>query len=141
MKTGVAFPDYIQTEKIKRGRRNFLKESYSMRMLLIPLLLFIAVGILFARLFFLQIIKGDYYRDLSNGNRIRTITIHAQRGIIFDRNGKPLVFNEPGFRQTVNGKTRLIGNEEAISLISQGKKDLEIDSLRSILTKIFSATL
>ena len=113
-----------------------------MRALFIPLLLAFAVGILFARLFFLQIVKGKYYRDLSDDNRIRAITIHAQRGIILDRNGNPLVFNVPGFRQTVNGKTRLIGNEEAISLISSGKKNLEIDSLRSYPYKdIFAHTL
>jgi len=131
MKTGVAFPDYIRTEKVRRRDQKFGSEGYSMRALFIPTVLVVAVGILFARLFFLQIVKGSYYRDLSDGNRIRTIAIHAQRGIIFDRNEKPLVFNTPGFRQTVNGKTKLIGNEEAISLISQGKKDLETDSLRS----------
>jgi penicillin-binding protein 2 len=142
MKTGPAFPDYIRTEKIRRRDKGFLRESYPMRILLITLLLAVAVGILFARLFFLQIIKGHYYRDLSDGNRIRTITIHAQRGIIFDRNGKPLVYNIPGFRQIVNGKTRLIENEEAMSLISSGKKDLEIDSLRSYAYKdIFAHVL
>src|SRR3989344_1334092 len=118
MKTGVAFPDYIRTEKVRRRDQKFGSEGYSMRALFIPTVLVVAVGILFARLFFLQIVKGSYYRDLSDGNRIRTIAIHAQRGIIFDRNEKPLVFNTPGFRQTVNGKTKLIGNEEAISLIS-----------------------
>jgi len=131
MKIGPAFPDYIRTEKIRKRDKGFLKDRYSMRMLLIPLLLFIAVGILFARLFFLQIIKGQYYRDLSNGNRIKTIAIHAQRGIIFDRNGRPLVFNIPGFREIVNGKTRIIDNTQALSLIAQGKKDLEIDQFRS----------
>jgi len=142
MKTGVAFPDYIRTEKVRRRNQNFLRESYSMRSLFIPLVLIIFVATLFIRLFFLQIVKGKYYRDLSDDNRIRAITIHAQRGIIFDTNGKPLVFNVPGFRQTVNGKTRLIGNEEAISLISQGKKDLEIDSLRFYPYKdIFAHTL
>jgi len=142
MKTGPAFPDYIRTEKIRRRSQHFLGENYSMRALFIPLLLAFAVGILFARLFFLQIVKGKYYRDLSDDNRIRAITIHAQRGIILDRNGNPLVFNVPGFRQTVNGKTRLIGNEEAISLISSGKKNLEIDSLRSYPYKdIFAHTL
>jgi penicillin-binding protein 2 len=48
-----------------------------------------------------------------------------------DRNGTSLVFNLPGFRENVNGKTVLIPAEQALSLIADGKKDLEIDSLRS----------
>ncbi len=130
MKTGIAFPDYIKTEKTKKGHR-FFEKSYSMRSSFIPLILVVALGIIFARLFFLQIIKGDYYKSLSDGNRIRTVTIYAPRGIIFDRNGRPLVFNVPGFRETVDGKTKIIDNSQALSLIAQGKKDLEIDSLRS----------
>jgi penicillin-binding protein 2 len=42
-----------------------------------------------------------------------------------------LVFNLPGFRENVNGKTVLIPQDQALSLIAAGKKDLEIDSLRS----------
>ena len=123
MKPGIAFPDYIQTEKLKR--------SSGLRAYLLPLLLFLVVAILFARLFFLQVIRGIYYRYLADGNRIKTIIVHAQRGDILDRNGIPLVFNTPGFRETINGKVRVIDNREALSLIAQGKKDLEVESLRS----------
>ena len=135
MKTGIAFPDYIQTEKLKQSRgHNFFPKNYTIRAYLLPLLLFIVVAILLGRLFFLQAIRGIYYRYLADSNRIRTIIVNAPRGIIFDRNGIPLVFNIPGFRQTPpagGGKTRIIDNTEALSLIAQGKKDLEVDSLRS----------
>ena len=135
MKTGIAFPDYIQTEKPKRhSNHNFFSKNYTIRPYLMPLLLFIVVAILLGRLFFLQAIRGIYYRYLADSNRIRTIIVNAPRGIIFDRNGIPLVFNIPGFRQTPpagGGKTRIIDNTEALSLIAQGKKDLEVDSLRS----------
>ena len=56
--------------------------------------------------------------------------IHAPRGIIFDRNGIPLVFNIPGFREEINGKTVQIEQKDALALIAKGKKDLEVDSLR-----------
>jgi len=132
MKTGIAFPDYIQTEKLKRNsRHNFFSKNYTIRAYLLPLLLFLVIAILFARLFFLQVIRGIYYRYLADGNRIRTIIVRSPRGIIFDRSGKPLVFNIPGFRETINGKTRIIDNTEAISLIAKGKKDLKVESLRS----------
>ncbi|EKD64908.1 MAG: Peptidoglycan glycosyltransferase [uncultured bacterium] len=87
--------------------------------------------ILIFRLLYLQIVEGSYYRSLSDENRTRTSTIYASRGVIFDRNGKALVFNVPGFREIVNGKTRVLDNTEALSLIAAGKENLEIDSLRS----------
>ena len=130
VKTGVAFPDYISTEKFKRRGNNFGK-NYSIRSYLMPLILIAAITLIFARLFFLQVIKGSNYRNLSDANRTKTIEIHAPRGIIFDRDGTPLVFNVPGFRQTLNDKTKLIGKNEALKLISQGKSNLEIDSLRN----------
>lgn len=46
--------------------------------------------ILFARLFDLQIIKGEYYRKLSEGNRIERIKIKAERGKILSRGGEVL---------------------------------------------------
>ncbi|MCL4387213.1 penicillin-binding transpeptidase domain-containing protein [Patescibacteria group bacterium] len=86
--------------------------------------------LLFSRLFYLQVLQGSKYRLLSNSNRIRTVIVHAPRGIIFDRNGVPLVFNIPGFREEVNGKTVQIEQKDALSMIAKGKKDLEVDSLR-----------
>jgi len=132
MKTGVAFPDYITSEKPKHGVRRFFDTKHSkMRTPLLPFFLVLLVLIVLCRLFILQIMQGSYYRNLSDSNRIRTVVVHAPRGIIFDRNRVPLTFNVPGFRETVKDKTRLIDSEEAIALIAKGKKDLEIDALRS----------
>jgi penicillin-binding protein 2 len=49
--------------------------------------------VLFTRLWFLQVVKGDYYYDLAENNRIRPIKIRPPRGIIYDRYGRPLVEN------------------------------------------------
>lgn len=130
-KIGPIFGEFITTEKIKR-RGNYhdgpsVKEA---RFYLIPIILVVAISIVILRLFFVQVVQGSYYRTLSDSNRIKTIVVHAPRGVIFDRNGKPLVFNVPGFRQVSEGKTKLIGQDEAIDLIAKGEKNLEIDSLR-----------
>ncbi len=53
--------------------------------------------VLFTRIFFLQIINGDYYRGMAEGNRIRERRVEAKRGIIYDRNNKPLVRNVANF--------------------------------------------
>ncbi|MCL6096301.1 MAG: penicillin-binding protein 2 [Patescibacteria group bacterium] len=129
-KIGVAFPDFISTDKIKKRQRDFDSGNTSMRDLFLPICLIIVVGLVLLRLFYLQILQGGRYRFLSNNNRIRTVIVHAPRGVIFDRNGVPLVFNIPGFRQTLNGKTVQIEQKEALSLIAKGNKNLEVDSLR-----------
>ncbi len=130
VKIGPAFGDYIKLEKSQKHQSHFSK-NYSVRGYLLPVILVLAVVSIVARLFFLQIIKGVNYRNLSDTNRTRTISIHAPRGIIFDRDGVPLVFNVPGFRQTIGDKTALLDKNEALKLISSGKNNLEIDSLRN----------
>lgn len=131
MKLGASFSDSIHTEKRSRIRSSFDSSSFSMRAYIFPLLLAIVGLVLFGRLFFLQVLAGQYYRNLSDNNRIRTQIIHAPRGVIFDRNGKPLVYNVPGYRETVDGKTVLLSKDDALKKIAAGDKHLEVDSLRN----------
>lgn len=49
------------------------------------------------RLWYLQVYKGEYYRKISENNRIRRIEVPAPRGMIFDRNGKVVLGNRPFF--------------------------------------------
>src|ERR1700749_4862403 len=49
------------------------------------------------RLFYLQVLKYEYYSELSQGNRIRTEPIPPSRGLILDRNGVVLADNQPAF--------------------------------------------
>ncbi len=50
-------------------------------------LIFLFLIVLFLRLFQLTIVKGSYYRTLSEENRLREIVIEAPRGEIVDRKG------------------------------------------------------
>ncbi|MEI7451653.1 MAG: penicillin-binding protein 2 [Candidatus Falkowbacteria bacterium] len=59
--------------------------------------LILLFSVLIARAFFLQIVKGNYYYSMAEGNRIRTQTIEPKRGIIYDRDMKPLVRNDANF--------------------------------------------
>jgi len=49
------------------------------------------------RLFYLQVLKYQYYSELSQGNRIRNEPIPPSRGLILDRNGLVLADNAPAF--------------------------------------------
>ncbi|MDI6751891.1 MAG: penicillin-binding protein 2 [bacterium] len=75
---------------------------------------------LFIGCFYLQIIKGNTFKRLSERNRIRLIPIPPDRGMIFDRNGTALAINQPSF---------------SVSLIQTG---LSSDELNSSLKKISS---
>ncbi len=49
---------------------------------------------LLAKTFFLQVIKGNDYRTQAENNRLAGSLIFAPRGIIYDRTGTPLAWNE-----------------------------------------------
>jgi penicillin-binding protein 2 len=51
--------------------------------------------VLSGRIFFLNVVKGSYYQDLAQRNSVRSISIPAPRGLIYDRFGKILVNNVP----------------------------------------------
>ncbi|MGB8327629.1 MAG: penicillin-binding protein 2 [Steroidobacteraceae bacterium] len=50
------------------------------------------------RLVLLQIVRHNYYTELSQGNRVRTEPLPAPRGIIFDRAGAVLAENTPAYQ-------------------------------------------
>ena len=61
--------------------------------------------ILVTKLWQLQILQGDEYRRQSEENRLRIVRVAAPRGIIYDRNGIPLVKNSPYYSVSINPQT------------------------------------
>jgi penicillin-binding protein 2 len=59
-------------------------------------------GILFFRLWFLQILNGEEYLAEANSNRTREFRVSAPRGRILDRNGEILVANRISLALQVN---------------------------------------
>lgn len=45
----------------------------------------------------LQVVKGRYYKELAENNRLRAVPLPAPRGAIFDRHGRVLVENRSSF--------------------------------------------
>lgn len=128
------------SEHITSG--NFMRGGFNPRQntrsLFLPIILAIILGALFIRVFFLQVVKGQYYRNISDSNRTKTVAVHAPRGIIFDRDKIPLTFNIPGFRQNLNGKTIFLDQSQALPLIAKGEY-LEVDALRTYPYKDITA--
>ncbi|HIY64547.1 MAG TPA: penicillin-binding protein [Candidatus Mediterraneibacter stercoripullorum] len=79
--------------------------------------------VLVGRLFYLQIVRGEYYRDEFETQVRRTETIPATRGNIYDRNGNLLAYNELAYSVTITdmlptGLTRSERNEQLNQILS-----------------------
>lgn len=103
--------------------------------------------IIFLRLFHLQIVKGSENRQLAEGNRVQIKKIYAPRGVIYDRNGKVLAQNQPGFRlveKRPDGTFKItqVARDEAIKMeVSNDPAftSLEVDSIRDYPLKEITA--
>lgn len=83
--------------------------------------LVIGVGALFVRAMELQIWSGEYFWAMADDQRVRLVSIPTARGIIYDRNGEPLLRNIPVFRKLVIDREKglyfdVISREEALAM-------------------------
>jgi len=65
------------------------------RLLAIQVVIGLLLTVLAVRLYVLQVARGQHYAEIAQNQRIRLLPIPAPRGIIFDRNGAPLVNSRP----------------------------------------------
>lgn len=79
-------------------------EAFQRRLRRAQIVIVILSIIMFVRLFQLMIIEGRTYKTLAENNRQRILYIEPERGIIYDRNGIPLVKNVPYFVAALSGE-------------------------------------
>ncbi len=84
--------DYLDFEFVSRGQ-NLGKFASDQKIKNALIIFFGCICLLLLRATYLQILRGSYYRDIAEGNRIRTEVITANRGLIYDRFGNLLVRN------------------------------------------------
>ena len=87
-----SFGGVMPPEEQERLRRNFARNA------LIVLCLF---GLLFLRLWFLQLLQGEEMQQRSEHNRIRLLDLPPWRGMILDHQGQVLVANRPSYELVV----------------------------------------
>ena len=143
VKLGSAFSDNL----VQSGRSRFRGSTGESpwwagagRALVFATVLCIAFFVLTWRLFDLTTIHGLEYRKLSDNNRTRELIIHAPRGLLLDRTGRPLTVNVPHYRLlkpcTGGGVTECVSyltKDEGDRLTKQGLpagEYLEVDYLR-----------
>src|SRR3954454_18690732 len=105
----MAFRDHVQNLTARIGT--------------IQILVFILLSLLGVRLYYLQIVRGDYYSERAESQRVRLIPIPAPRGAIFDRNGKLLVDSRPTYNVVLSHEPlKQINVNDRIEDYSKGLK-------------------
>jgi penicillin-binding protein 2 len=73
------------------------KDPWARRVLALTVIAALGFVTVLGQLWYLQVLEGGRLQELSDRNRIRVRPVAAPRGILFDRNGLPLVDNRPAF--------------------------------------------
>lgn len=94
---------------------------------IVALLFLIIASGFFYKLFTLQVIEGEAFRQRSDNNRIDDGLVVAERGVIYDRNGEMLVWNEEDYSGDydfpVRAYTDRNGLGQIIGYVSYPQKD------------------
>ncbi|MGP1554331.1 MAG: penicillin-binding protein 2 [Dialister pneumosintes] len=78
----------VKRNKIPGFLSNLIKKEEESRYANMLYIAVIFLCLLSLRIFYMQILKGSYYKSESDGNRMRQIPVQAARGVMYDRNGK-----------------------------------------------------
>ncbi|MBY0538052.1 hypothetical protein K2P47_01485 [Patescibacteria group bacterium] len=81
----------------------------------------------FGKIFQLQVVEGARFRTISDNNSVNTNVIIAERGVVFDRRGEPLIWNEHDFSNQydfpVRAYTDRLGIGQLIGYVSYPQRD------------------
>ncbi|MEQ1923035.1 MAG: hypothetical protein ABL952_11075, partial [Pyrinomonadaceae bacterium] len=98
-------------------------QKLGLRVGTIQVLAFVLLTLLGVRLYYLQVVKGEYYNERAENQRVRFIPIPAPRGAIFDRNGKLLVDSRPTYNVVLsNEPLKSVNINERVEDYSRGLK-------------------
>ncbi len=92
------------------------------RLIILTVLLFFCVYS-----FYFQFFQREVFKALAERNFLRISLLPAARGIIYDRNGRQLVFNTPSFNLLLMPQDLPKNNKEKDGVIEKVAKLLEID--------------
>lgn len=91
------------------------------------LVLLLIMIVLFLKTFQLQVLEGENFKALANENKFIIKSIEAERGVIYDRNLKQLVFNIPQFDLVLKKQNLSQIQEDKESVLKEIARILERD--------------
>jgi stage V sporulation protein D (sporulation-specific penicillin-binding protein) len=116
--------------------KNF-KRSIKKRMVLLFFLFCASLFLLIGRLFWIQIVKGEWYRQKAFEQHNSERILSPSRGTLYDRNGKILAISASAERISVNPieVRRTAQNLEELSSVFSSILDMDRDKIREKLNK------
>ena len=72
-------------------------EHVKHRLFVVTLIVLVLFGVLVYRLFDLQIVNGEKYQESFTYKSVKTVSVKATRGNIYDCNGKLIAYNEASY--------------------------------------------
>jgi penicillin-binding protein 2 len=109
---------------------NIEDEKPEQRFRALFILIFVLFFILFGRTFYLQVVTGNESLNLAQENRFRVQSLRAPRGILYDRNKKPLVKNIPNYEVTAIPSDLPKVAEEKETVINRLAETIEMDAAK-----------
>ncbi|MDP2659384.1 MAG: penicillin-binding protein 2 [Dehalococcoidia bacterium] len=85
----------------KKKQKNDQGAALKRRLILFRTVVVLAFVVLALQLWRMQVVEGRYYQGKAENNRIRVLALAPVRGVIYDRNGVPLVRNVPSFSVSI----------------------------------------
>ena len=133
--------EIAQQEVSKSRKYGLVKQP-----IVLSILLLVVFGSITARLFWLQVLQGSFYRKLSDENRIRLISRPPVRGRLLDLRGKTLADSKVTYALSI--QPRLVSNEEwpslrdgLSSLLSISKGSMDQQFREGVIKDPFRITL
>ena len=113
-------------------------QNLRIRLRVVQLLILVMLAVLGVRLYVLQVVRGRYYADRAENQRIRMLPIPATRGAILDRSGKVVLVDSRSIYNVIVSREDIKGNFD--SLIDPLSTGLQVDPeyLRTRLKEIAS---
>jgi penicillin-binding protein 2 len=101
-------------------------QNLRVRLRVIQVLVVLLIAVLGVRLYVLQVIKGNYYSERAENQRIRLLPIPAQRGVIMDRDGKLLVDSRPIYNVILSRED--VKGQDFNALVEPLAQGLDVDA-------------
>jgi len=95
--------------QVREHRQALLQRLPRLRLLFVALICLVGV-----RFWFVQAVRGDYYLELAENNRMRSVVLEAPRGLIHERHGNLLVENIPAYNLIID-RTRSVDVDQSLA--------------------------
>lgn len=113
-------------------------QNLRVRLRVVQFVIILLLSVLGVRLYVLQIVKGHYYSERAENQRIRMLPIPAQRGAIFDRTGKEMLVDSLPIYNVIVSREDIKGNFDALIEPLAAGLEVEPEYLRTRLKEIES---